>query len=66
MDKALTFVAVQDIYEQHGKKKEEEKELTKSTKSKAVILEMALMSQVIFLNAFLHRNSYYTRDQVFR
>lgn len=44
MDKALTFVAVQGIYEQHGKEKEEQKELTKSTKSKAVILEMALMS----------------------
>lgn len=44
MDKDLTLVAVQGIYEQHGKEKEEQKELTKSTKSKAVILEMALMS----------------------
>lgn len=66
MDKALTFIAVQDISEQHRKEKEEEKELTKLAKSKAVILVMAIMLQVAFLNVFLHRNSYYARDLVFR
>ena len=66
MDKALTFIALQDISKQHGKEKEAGKELTKPTKSKAIILVMAIMSQVTFSNFFLHRNSYYTRDLVFR
>lgn len=66
MDKALTFIVVQCISEQHGKEKEEAKELTKPTKSKAITLVTSIMSHVRFLNFFLHRNSSYTRDLVFR
>jgi len=40
----------------NGKEKEEEKELSKPTKSKAIILVMAIMSQVTFFNFFLPRN----------
>lgn len=34
MDKALIFIAGEDISEQHGKEKKEEEELSKPTKSR--------------------------------
>lgn len=52
MDKALILRAVQDISAQHGEGKEEEKGLTKPAQSKGIILVMAIMSLVMFLNTF--------------
>lgn len=49
MDKALIFIAGEDISEQHGKEKKEEEELSKPTKSPNVIFVMAIVLQVIHL-----------------